>query len=47
MGPGVPALGTRSNVAVTQSQVAATIATLLGEDYNAAQSKAAPPLPLK
>ena len=47
IGPGVPALGARSNVAVTQSQVAATIAALLGEDYNAAQPKAAAPVPLK
>ena len=47
MGPGVPPLGARSNVAVTQSQVAATIAALLGENYNAAQPKAAAPLGLK
>ena len=47
MGPGVSALGIRSNVAVTQSQVAATIAMLLGENYNAVQPKAAAPLELK
>jgi hypothetical protein len=41
MGPGVAPLGLRSGVNVTQSQIAATIATLLGEDYNAAQPKAA------
>ena len=46
MGPGVAPLGAREGVKVTQSQVAATIATLLGEDYNAAQPKAAKPLPL-
>lgn len=46
MGPGVAPLGARANVSVTQSQVAATIATLLGEDYNAAQPKAAAPLKL-
>ena len=46
MGPGVSALGTRSNVSVTQAQAAATIAMLLGEDYNAAQPKAAAALKL-
>jgi hypothetical protein len=46
MGPGVPPLGVRSGMNVTQSQVAATIARLLGEDYNAAQPKAAAPLTL-
>ncbi len=46
MGPGVAPLGVRSDINVTQSQIAATIAMLLGEDYNAAQPKAAPPLPL-
>jgi hypothetical protein len=46
VGPGVPALGTRSNVSVTQAQAAATIAMLLGEDYNAAQPKAAAALKL-
>jgi len=46
IGPGVPPLGVRSDVNVTQSQVAATIAMLLGEDYNAAQPKAAAPLRL-
>jgi hypothetical protein len=44
LGPGVPARGLRSNVTVTQSQIAATIAALLGEDYKNAQPKAAPPL---
>jgi hypothetical protein len=46
MSPGVAALGARSDVKVTQSQVAATVAMLLGEDYNAAQPKAAKPLML-
>ncbi|MCU1327207.1 MAG: putative superfamily protein [Bryobacterales bacterium] len=41
MGPDTPALGERKNVpAVTQSQVAATLAGLLGQDYNAANAKA-------
>lgn len=44
LGPGVPAAGVRANVAVTQSQIAATVAALLGEDYGRAQPKAAPPL---
>lgn len=47
MGPGIAPLGVRSNVNVTQSQLAATIAMLLGEDYNAAQPKAAQALMLK
>ncbi len=46
MGPGVPALGVRRGTKATQSQIAATIASLLGEDFNKASPKAAPPLPL-
>ena len=46
MGPGVAPLGVRSGMKVTQSQIAATIAMLLGEDYNGAQPKAAQPLKL-
>lgn len=45
VGPDTPALGVRENVATTQSMVAATVAALLGEDWVAAQPKAAPPLP--
>jgi hypothetical protein len=45
IGPDTPPLGERHNVAnVTQSQIAATIAALLGEDYGAAVPKAAKPL---
>jgi hypothetical protein len=45
LGPDTPPLGERSNVPpVTQSQLAATLAALLGEDYNTAQPKAAPPI---
>lgn len=41
MGPDTPALGERANIApVTQSQIAATMAALLGEDYVAAVPKA-------
>jgi hypothetical protein len=48
LGPGVAPTGERKNVAgVTQSQVAATLASLLGEDFNAATPKAAKPIPLK
>ena len=46
MGPGVQPLGIRSGINTTQSQVAATVAALLGENYQAAQPKAAPPLAL-
>lgn len=45
MGPDTPPLGERSNVeTVTQGQIAATLAALLGEDYCAAQAKAAKPI---
>ncbi len=45
MGPDSRALGERENIAtVTQSQIAATIAGLLGEDYCAAQERAAEPI---
>lgn len=47
MGAGVPALGVRSNVTVTTSQLAATIASLLGEDFQKAAPRAAAPLPLR
>ncbi len=44
-GPDTPALGEVTGRAeVTQSQVAATLAAALGEDYVAAQPKAAPPV---
>ena len=45
VGPDTPARGERTNTAVvTQGQVAATIATLLGEDYNADTPAAARPI---
>jgi hypothetical protein len=47
MGPGIPPLGIRADVTVTQSQIAATIAALLGQDYTRAQPRAAPPLDLR
>ncbi|AMV26432.1 Type I phosphodiesterase / nucleotide pyrophosphatase [Gemmata sp. SH-PL17] len=46
MGPDTPALGEREKVEVTQSQVAATVAALVGEDFNAASPKVAAPLPV-
>jgi phosphopentomutase len=45
LGPDTPAMGARENVAVTQGQVAATAAALVGEDYHAAEPRSAPPLP--
>ncbi|HEV3022498.1 MAG TPA: alkaline phosphatase family protein [Pirellulales bacterium] len=45
LGPDTPPLGERSNVApVTQSQIAATLAALLGEDYAAAVPQAGRPI---
>lgn len=47
IGPDTPPLGERVNVPpVTQSQIAATIAALLGKDYRAEMPLAAPPLPI-
>lgn len=46
MGPDTPALGERENVQVTQSQVAATIAAFLGEDFQKASPQSAAPLPV-
>jgi len=46
MGPDTPALGERSNVdPVVQSQIAQTIAALLGKDYRRTFPEAAPALP--
>ena len=47
LGPAVPPLGVRTNLTVTTSQFAATIAAVVGQDYPAAAPKAAPPLPLR
>jgi len=45
LGPDTPALGERTNAAlVTQAQVAATVAALLGEDFGAFAPAAAPAL---
>lgn len=45
LGPDTPALGVRENVEVTQSQIAATVAALLDEDYTGAVEKAGKSLP--
>jgi hypothetical protein len=45
MGPGVEPLGVRENVEATQRQVAATVASLVGEDYHGATPHSAAPLP--
>lgn len=46
LGPDVPALGVRSNVNTTLSQIAATLAELVGEDFRASHPQAAAALPL-
>jgi hypothetical protein len=46
LGAGVPPLGVRESVTVTTSQLAATIAAVVGEDFKAAMPAAAPPLPV-
>jgi hypothetical protein len=45
LGPDTPALGVRSDVNATLSQVAATLATLIGEDFRAVSPKSAAALP--
>ncbi|MFI5310397.1 MAG: alkaline phosphatase family protein [Gemmatimonadales bacterium] len=45
LGPGTPKLGeVKGGAPVTQSQIAATIASLLGENYSKSEPRAAPPL---
>jgi hypothetical protein len=46
LGAGVPPLGVRQSVPTTQSQVAATLAQLVGEDFSTVSPQVAPPLPL-
>lgn len=45
LGPDTPPLGVRKDTLATQAMIAATVAALLGEDYQAAVPQAAPPLP--
>jgi hypothetical protein len=45
IGPGITQPGVREGVTITTSQLAATIAAVVGEDYRAAFPKAAEPLP--
>lgn len=47
LGPAAPPLGLRKSMTVTTSQLAATIAAAVGQDYRGAMPKAAPPLPLR
>lgn len=44
LGAAVAPLGVRESMAVTTSQLAATIAAVVGEDFRAAMPAAAPPL---
>jgi Type I phosphodiesterase / nucleotide pyrophosphatase len=46
LGAAVPPLGVREGVTITTSQLAATIAAVVGEDFKRAVATAAPPLPL-
>lgn len=46
IGPDTPARGVRAQTPVSQAQAAATIAALLGRDWQRAEPKAAPPLPI-
>jgi hypothetical protein len=46
VGPNVPALGVRRDIKVTTAQIASTVAHLVGENFGAAVSGVAPPLPL-
>lgn len=45
IGPDTPALGVRQDVEVTLSQIAATLAEAVGEDFCASSPKSAKPLP--
>ena len=47
LGPDAPPLGVRENVAATQSQIAATLASLVGVDFVKAIPQAAAPLNLR
>ena len=44
MGPGVAAKGVAGEGEVVQSQIAATLAALIGEDWSAQEKRAAAPL---
>ena len=45
IGPDTPPLGVRSDIETSLSQIAATLAALVGEDFNTASPKSAKPLP--
>jgi hypothetical protein len=46
IGPGVPPSGIRRDVSVTSSQIAATVAALVGEDFRSASPHVAAALPI-
>lgn len=46
LGPGVAPMGIRTGMTATTSQVAATIAALVGEDFRQGVPQAAPAVPL-
>jgi len=46
LGPAIAPLGVREGLTVTTSQLAATIAAVVGEDFRAASPSVAPPLPV-
>lgn len=46
MGPDIAPLGVRQNTPTTQAQMAATIAAVIGKNWNGAEPKAAAPLPI-
>jgi hypothetical protein len=45
LGPDTPALGIRTGTETSQSQIAATVAALLGEDYHGVVTQSGAPLP--
>ena len=47
LGSGIAPLGVREKTPVTQSQIAATLAALMGEDFKGGNVKAADALPMK
>ena len=47
IGPGIPALGVRKSITVTASQIAATVAMLVGEKFEGVTRPAAPAIALR
>jgi hypothetical protein len=46
VGADIPSLGVRENIQATQSQIAATLAHLVDEDFTRVSPQVAAPLPL-